>query len=282
MFKLISKQHTNPTIKRLRYITLFLAAAIIILAVPIADAQEKGAKSQQEKGKVSDQSDDAKRWYLIIGSGNNHPRLKSASKQIDTQVNQTLRLAAPGFDDVRTLADQRDEFGIWTPYLGIGRTLSSHWDLFFQSGYSAGGVRTDTSDTSIILLPLHTDVRFDRSSFFAGLGLGYYPFGMTERRKYESIGDRLKSAKPFVVSTLNWNYLTFDADVRVGLGPFQELFRIKLDEKWSSWSTGLSLGVDVPVTKNTVFAMNAQYNHFFTNSDDFSGPSANFYWKYYF
>jgi hypothetical protein len=222
-------------------------------------------------------------WYFLVGSVNNQPKLKDASRQIDRQTNKLFRFFAPGFDDVTTFSDERDDMMIWSPYVGVGRVLSDHWDVFFQAGYSAGKVRSnETNLTWLLLFPLHTDVRFERSSFFAGVGAAYYPFGMVEREDYGSIRERLRHAKPFFVSTLNWNYLTFDANIKSGVGLLDSLVTIKQSDAWDPWSVGISAGVDIPVTKHSTVSMNLQYNHFIDQTDDFSGPGFNIYWKRFF
>ncbi|HQM99510.1 MAG TPA: hypothetical protein PLL36_00450 [Candidatus Hydrogenedentes bacterium] len=116
-------------------------------------------------------------WYLSIGSSNSYPRMKDAEARIDNEVNRMFRLVAPGFEDVKTFSDQRDDLMIWTPFLSVGRKLSEHLAAFAQVGYTAGSVHTKGTNASLLLLPLHTDVTFKRSSFFAGLGVEWYPWG---------------------------------------------------------------------------------------------------------
>ena len=106
--------------------------------------------------------------------------------------------------------------------------------------------------------------------------------GMAELGEYKSIKERLKHAKPFLASTWNWNYLTFDADVKAGLGPFRRLVRIKDGDVWNPWSFGLTTGVDIPVTKRSMLCLNAQYSWFVDQGDDFSGPAIITYWKRFF
>jgi hypothetical protein len=197
-------------------------------------------------------------------------------------VNRPFRFLAPGFEDVRTFADQRDDFMIWCPFVGVGKTLSKRWDAFAQAGYARGEVRTKASDPSILLLPLHTDVTFERSSFFAGPGLAFYPTGMPERQKFDSVLQRLKAAKPFVATTLSWNYLTFDANVHAGVGPLRKLVEKKECKEWDLWSLGLTVGLDVPTTTRSAVSVNLQYNRFLDHSGDFSGPALNVYWKKFF
>ena len=221
-------------------------------------------------------------WYLSIGMASNHPQLRAAEKQIDSEINGLFGLIAPGFDDVRTFSDQRDTFMIWTPFVSVGRTLSTRWDLFGQVGYTAGKVRTKATDPSLLLLPLHTDVSFERSAFFAGLGVEWFPWEMPELRKYTSLTDRLTHSKPFLGTTLNWNYLTANADVKAALVPFGTLLKIEQPETWRVWNAALYVGLDVPLGSRTTLCANVAYNLFFDYGDDFNGPSGSIYWQWHF
>jgi len=264
-------------------ILALIVSALIIAPWPSVWADDATPAEQPETTASDVKPADGSPWYILMGSVNNQPKLKDASEMIDRQTNKTFRLFAPGFEDVRTFADERDDMMIWSPYVGVGRVLSKHWDVFFQTGYSAGEVRSnETNLTWLLLFPLHTDVRFKRSSFFAGMGLAYYPFGMPERGDFDSIRERLRNARPFVVSTLNYNYLTFDAKIKSGVGLLDELVTIKQSDAWDPWSVGISAGVDIPLTKHSTYSMNLQYNHFIDQTDDFSGLGFNFYWKRFF
>lgn len=262
---------------------LLAALALLCGSYPACAADEPAGQEAIAQPAASDSGAEpeakASPWYFFTGNINNQPRLHRAKKLIDQQINQPFRLIAPTFDDVKTFADQRDEFMIWTPYVGVGRKLSLRWDAFFQIGYSAGDVQTDANNTSLFLLPLHTDVTEKRSSFFTGLGLAFYPVGMPEMRKYNSVAERLKNARPFLVSTISWNYLTFEARIRAGIKPFGDFIKIDEKDHWSPFSSGLALGLDIPLSDTSAFSMNVQYNQFFEESDDFSGLGFNFYWK---
>lgn len=221
-------------------------------------------------------------WYFFNGNSNNHPRLNTASSEIDANINQTLRLILPAFDDVTTFSDQRDDFMIMTPFIGVGKVLSPKWDAFFQTGYSAGKVRTEATDFSILLIPFHTDVELERSTFFASLGLIHFPCGMAERAKGRTIGKRFRQAKPYVGGTLNWNYLTFDARIKAGPVPLTNIIRFNQTRHWRPWSVGFLAGLDIPMTRRGVLSINAQYTAFIDYGDDFSGPTFNVFWKRFF
>jgi hypothetical protein len=222
------------------------------------------------------------RRHIFTGNVNNHPQLKTAEKQLDGRVNRSLRAIAPGFDDVRTFSDQRDDFGLWTPFIGVGRNLDDHWDVFVQTGYTRGTIRTKATNMSLLLLPLRTDVQFERSSFYAGVGLAYYPWGMGRPGVYHGIKDRLAHARPFVVSTMNWNYLTFEGNVKARFLPFRDGIGVRQRLEWKDLGAGISLGLDIPMTERGVLSTNIQYNEFLNYGEDFSGPAFNVYWKHYF
>jgi hypothetical protein len=252
--------------------------ALAFLCFQCAWAEDAASKA----GPKQSADDEVSRWYVLVGSVNNQPRLDDAARQIDREINRTFKLLAPGFDDVKTFEDQRDDFLIWTPYVGVGRVLSKRWDVFFQAGYAEGDIRTRQTNLTRILVPLHTDIEFHRSSFFIGPGVAFYPMGVIEHETRDSIKDRLKSAKPFAAATFNYNYLGFDAEVKAGLPGLGSLMKQKQKERWEIWSTGATLGMDIPLTKRSSLSLNGQYNFFLDHGDDFSGPAFNIYWKRFF
>lgn len=221
-------------------------------------------------------------WYFFFGNMTNFPNLHDASKQIDSQITKPLKLLAPGFDAPKSFSNQRNDVMIHTPFVGLVRELNSHWDLFVQSGYTQGKVRTKDTDLSILLAPLYTNITFKRSSFFAGVGTHWHPWGTCTMTQYDSWAARLRAAKPFFATSINWNYLTFDADIKAGFVPFRKAIRITKSDTFEIWSHNAVFGVDVPLDKKTLFAFNVNYNTFFEHGADFSGPSFSTYIKRYF
>ncbi len=221
-------------------------------------------------------------WYLFAGDMFSFPRLDNASKQIDRQINRTFRMIAPHFKDVKTFADQRDTLMIQTPFLGLVRVLNDNLDVFVQAGYTAGSVRTRAENWSLLILPLHTDVKFERSNFFIGLGSHWHPWGSAELKAYDSWGERFRGSKIFFAGSVNYNYLTFDADVRAGLGPFGKPLRIQQSDIWRLWNVSTLVGVDVPYNERTMFCFNVNYNTFLDHGADFSGFASSIYLKWFF
>lgn len=271
-------------LRRGAFLGIALLLLFVVAAPPVVWAEAEGAKlgpPASEQQEAAEQPDEL-RWFFFWGSTNTHPRLKDASKLIDRQINDTLRLIAPGFDDVRTFADQRDELMIWTPFVGIGRVLSPRWDAYFQMGYSEGEIQTEATNASLLLLPFHTDVKLERSNFFAGIGTTFFPWGMAELDKYVSVKERLKHTKPFVGSVLSWNYLSFDAKIKPGFRPFGNIADIRQSEDWHIWSVGVSSGIDIPLSRRSKLSFNASYNFFLDHGADFSGPSFSIMSKRFF
>ena len=260
---------------------MFRSLVLAMLVMPFCFADAKPAAPAAKDGAANAEAGE-RLWYFFTGNSNNHPRLHKAQQQIDEQINQPFRLIAPCFDDVKTFADQAQDFMIWTPYIGVGRKLSTHFDLFAQAGYSAGSVRTKANDTSLLLLPFHTDVQEKRSSFFAGLGLAWFPWGFVELQKYDSIGSRLANTRPYLVNTYSWNRLTFEGNVKSGLWPLPSLIHVNQKEHWSLFSTGIGAGADIPLSASSALSMNLQYTFFLSEGEDFSGPGFNMHWKKFF
>ena len=248
---------------------------------PLAEAVAQTTPAA-DAGVTEEQTPVVLRNHIFWGHTNNHPRLKVAEKEIDARINRSLRAIAPGFDDVRTFSDQRDDFGIWTPFIGVGRNYGEKWDVFLQMGYTQGKIRTRATDATWLLLPLKSDVEFKRSSFYAGGGAAYYPWGLARPGEYHGVRERLQGARPFIGTSLNWNYLTFDGKVKARLAPLPFRAKIEDNRTWSSWGASVNLGVDIPMTKRSVAACNVQWSHMFKYGDDFNGPAFSMYWKRYF
>jgi hypothetical protein len=238
------------------------------------------------------EDDGISKWYVNQGMMNVHPQLKIAEEMIDAEINQVLRSFASGFDDITTFSDQSDDFMIWSPFISVGRVLNKRWDVFLQVGYTKGEVQTTGHDPFTLaplltpLLTLHSDITLERSTFLMGLGVDFYPLGMPELRKFDSWGERFKGVKPYLSPTLNYSYLTYDADVRLTLGPALGApyvrTRIQRDDSWKLWNIGLTAGLDIPVSKRSTLSVNGTVNFFFDQGEDFDGYSFTFFWKRFF
>ncbi|MBN2307351.1 MAG: hypothetical protein JXR94_00170 [Candidatus Hydrogenedentes bacterium] len=221
------------------------------------------------------------RWFLFVAAANPYPRIESEDL-IDATFNPAMHFLAPGYDDVGTVGDLRDRGMLWTPYIGLGYILSERWSVFVQAGYASGKVRTKDDDWSILLVPIHTDFEIERGALYAGLGLDYFPWGMPELREYSGIRDRLRGARPTLGTRLTWTYATYDVKVQVGLRDVQNLINYELSDAWLLPSFNANVGVDVPLSKRSVFSANVGYNFFVDRAYDFAGPSLVVGWKYHF
>ena len=272
-----------------QHIILAMSLAGVFLwtsSAPAAEEATAAEPTQLELGHAVCPGDDTAsqdyRWCFFAGNMTNFPRLKDASDRVDREVNKTLRLIAPGFDDVKSFGDQRDDVMIHTPFLGFGRILNDYFDVFLQAGYTRGVVETKATDWSLLLVPLRTNVTFERSSFFLGLGTHWHPWGRPVLMKYDGWKARVRGTKPFFATSVNWNYLTFDADVKGAFFPLGNILHIEQSDIFKVWSWSALVGVDMPLTKHTCFSYNVNYNTFFRYGDDFSGPSMSVYMKYLF
>ena len=267
-------------------LSLSVAAQPADEAAPAPEAQNQDAKTEGKlalsgpEAQVFGQEDYG--WYIFYGNMTTYPRFDNASKTIDRQINKTFRLLAPGFDDVKTFSDQRDELMLHSPFFGVVKVLDDKWDVFWQIGYTAGKVRTKSSDMSLALIPLLTDVELKRASLFTGFGSHWHPWGAAEMRKYDSMLERIKATKWFFASSVNFNYLFFEADIKAGPWPFGSLLNLKQTQHWRVWNISTLVGFDVPLSKRTLFSFNVNYNHFIDYGGDFSGPSVSSYFKTFF
>lgn len=265
---------------------VFVALLGVLTAwMPASRADEAGASKDKLKlrGVEAIEGEAHSPWYIYFGDIISFPYLRDSSDQIKRQITTPLQLLAPGFEPPKSFAGQRNEVMIHIPFMAVARELNSHWDVLAQMGYTQGLVRTKDTDPSILLgAPLYTNITFKRSSLFLGVGGHWHPWGTCEMTKYDSWGARLRAAKPFLGSSINWNYLTFDAEIKAGFVPFRKVIRITKRQAIDAWSHNFLVGVDVPLSKKTLFACDVNYNTFFEHGGDFSGPCFSMYFKRYF
>ncbi len=222
------------------------------------------------------------KWYLSIGASNAHPKLSGIQSQIERGIDTTFRQIAPGFDDVRTFSDMRNNFRIWLPSIRLGRILSPRWSLFVHAGYIEHSIRNENEDMSIAIRPLHTDVKLHVSHFSAGGGAAYYPWGMPELRQYDSLLDRLKHARPFIETSIKWVRVKSYAEVKFGLKPWDNAYKVRREFSWSPWAVKLAGGVQVPLTGRTSLSLDMNYQWFSSQGNDLDGPAIGLAWQWHF
>ena len=250
-----------------------------ILGAEPASEPEPGAGHALAPGDESrDDRPASRRWFSLLTLANAYPALES-ERLIDQFFNTPMRILAPDFDDVTTFGDLRDWSLLWTPSIGLGYVISDHLAAFLAVGYGAGPVRTKADNTSIFLLPLHTDLELKRAAFIVIPGLDIFPFGMVEQREYRGLKDRLGAAKPMVGLRLPWTYASYEADVKFGFKPFGNLVSIEQSDAWAIWSVNVNLGVDVPVDKRNQINFNFGHSFFAERNYDFGGPTWSVSWK---
>lgn len=220
-------------------------------------------------------------WYLLVAAVNTYPKLES-EELVEKFFNKPLSLLAPGFDDVQTFSDVRDAGLMWPPHVGAGKVLNDRWGMFFQTGYSAGKVRTKATDPSLLLLPLHTDFEVQRKAFYAGLGLDFYPWRTAKLGEYDGVKERLRAARPFLGSRLTVTHATYDAKIKVGFKPLNTLVELKPANDWLIPSLNFCAGADVPLSRQSMLTFNAGYNFFADRQFDFGGTAFTLGWKRFF
>ena len=284
--------NSTTSVKRTIFIRVFVfIPALLIPLVTFADAPVKGTLSptgELERLRLRAAHGDywgrdsgfERRWFVFASLDNAYPGLER-EELIQKYFNPAMRLLAPGFEDVYTITDLRDDHLIWPPHVGFGRTMSKRWTIVFQAGYTAGKVRSKATDPSILLLPLHTDFEIRRGAFFWGFGVDYHPFGAVELRAYDGIWERLAAARPSLGTRLTWTRASFKAKIKVGFVPIGNIIRLKFEDAWSIPSVNLNVGFDVPIDENNALHFNGGYNIFADQRGDFEGTAFTISWKHY-
>ncbi|HDP35271.1 MAG TPA: hypothetical protein ENN29_09205 [Candidatus Hydrogenedentes bacterium] len=223
-----------------------------------------------------------KRWFVLVGMINVYPRLER-EQMIKDILDPAVRTLAPGYRGTRTFTEMRDERLLWTPQIALGRVLSERFALSVHGGYSEGPVHTKKRNASIFFgAPLYSNVRIRRYATYVGLDLDYYPLGMVEQKDYANWRARLRGVKPTLGARHTWTWAGFDAKIRIGVWPFKEIVKVKLDDKWTLPNITLVAGVDVPLNKRSAVILNVGYSFFWKEKKDFAGPAFTLGWRYMF
>jgi len=252
---------------------------LLLGVVSAASGPAWGNTGEEIPGKRDDTSP---KWYLSVGATNCYPRLQGVEKQVHHQINDMFHLMAPGFEDAKTFTEMRDDGMLWVPEIGLGRVLTPRWVVFARVGYIEGAARTKADNTSLILRPLHTDVKLHVSYFFAGAGAAFYPWGVPELRAYESVWDRVRNVRPFIAGSVGRARVKAYADVHFGLKPYDSVFRAGRRVGWSPWEGELSGGLQVPLTKATSLSLDLSYRTFSSGREDLNGLAAGIRWQWHF
>jgi len=250
---------------------------LLLLPQVAVEAEDACEVSRQEEGAGS-----SLKWHVYVGASNYQPRFEGMDKEVRRQVNGALRHIAPGYDGVETFIDLRDNFVIWIPEIGIGRTLSPRWDLFAHIGYLEGSVVTEEEDTSIVLRLLHSKVKLHAAYYFAGAGLRWYPWSRPELRAYDSLKARLRNIRPYFAASANWVRVKAHADIVFGLKPYDARIKTRHTVSWSPWEARLAAGLQAPLGPRTSLNVESTYHLCSSNGDDLDGFSLGLYWQWHF
>lgn len=264
---------------------LFRTSRIIYLAVFLtvvfAPAARCATDPEAVRAEGSESARNDRPWFVFLQLVNPYPHMKS-EEPIHSLYNPAMRLLAPGFNDVRTVGDLRDEHKLWVPQFGAGKVLSDHWVVYFQGGWTKGKIRTKATDRSIFLLPMRTDFLIERGATSTTFGANYYPFGVVELRHYESLRDRLHAVKPMVGTDMTWTYATFRAQIKLGFSPFRDVLNLELSDAWYVPSIGAHAGLEIPMNEKNSIVFGGGYSFFLKQEEDFQGASFTINWNRYF
>lgn len=272
---------SNGNVRRVSAATLILVLGAFTYATADPPKVYRHDSSEPTASPVEIDHTIRLRWFVFLDLVNANPKLKS-EEPIEDYFNPAMRLLAPTFDDVATVGTLRDKHLLWVPQIGIGRLLGDRWRLYVQGGYTAGKVRTKADDTSIFLLPLHTDFEIQRGAASTTLGLDFFPWRHPELGEFDGLWERLRAARPKIGSSATFTYATYDAKIKAGFKPFQHFLDLHLSDSWYLPSINVNVGAEMPVSPNNSISFNAGYNFFFDQEDDFEGPAFTLTWSHYF
>ena len=221
------------------------------------------------------------RWFLLGCLVDVYPKLES-ERLIRQLLEPAMRLIAPGFEDVKTVGDLRNQGLLWAPHVGIGYVLSRRWAAFFQMGYAAGNVRTKGNVPSLLILPLKTNFEIFRGAFYPGVCVDFFPRGMPDLREYHGLWERLRHAQPVMGLRFTETYATYRVKAQARFADFPNFLDVKLKDAWWVPSINANVGVDIPLDRHNVLTFNAGYNFSMKRAYDFDGVAITAGWKHFF
>jgi len=256
-------------------------AAILFAAFSAVGEESPPAATESAELSFAPEEGPRLRWFVFAGMVNAYPYMKS-EKLIRNIYDPVMRAVAPGHSNANTVGDLRDDHILLPPQVGLGVILSKRFVFSLQGGYASGLVRTEQDNPSIFLfLPWHEDFQIRRGAGYLGGGIDFYPFGTTEQRAYKGFKDRILGTKPFLGSSVTVTRATYDARVHLGIKGLPNI-GIKLDDTWVLPSLNIHAGFDFPINERGAISVNAGFNHFWEQEDDFEGWAFSFCYKHLF
>jgi hypothetical protein len=222
-----------------------------------------------------------RKWNVLFSLVNIYPALESESLVKDI-YDPLMRILAPGYDNVYTVGDLRDDHVLLAPHIGIGYSITPRWSFCMQGGYSAGTLVSEDTWPSRLLLPLHSHVAITRGGYYVTAGFDFWPLKQVEQKKYAGWGERVRGIRPMIGARYNLNYATFDAKVKIRFKPLPNLIDVKISEAYMLTGIIVNAGFDMPITAYSHMTFEADYNFFQSHEEDFNGPAITIGIKHYF
>lgn len=224
-----------------------------------------------------------KHWMFSMGGSNYYPRLKESEAQINSQINGTLGRVIPGWRRPQTFKAWRDNMLLWDLCFGAGRDISPRFSWMAWTGGATGTIVNKHGYG-----PIHTDIRFKRTTGFLTLQGYFYPLGKPDASAGggETLLGKITSpfvhAKPYLSLATGYSFVQAEAKVKLDLFSARVFKQTQL-ENHHMGQVSPRLGVEMPISKHSSATAEAVYYHFFpAHSDEYSGPSLCFVYKYKF
>lgn len=222
-----------------------------------------------------------RRWFIHAGVVNAYPYMKSEAL-IRRYYDPIMKGIAPGHDKVNTVGDLRDAHLLLPPQIGWGVNLSKRWSFSMQGGWAAGTVRTQQDNKSILFLaPWHEDFKIRRGAYYLGAGFDFFPFGMCEQRDYKGFVDRFKGIRPFIGESVTITDASYHAHAQLGIKGLPNI-GVQLEDRWVLPNLNIHLGLDFPINERGAISVNAGFNRFWEQTNDFQGWAISWEYKYLF
>ena len=227
---------------------------------------------------ITPETHEERRWFVLVGLVNVYPRLER-EQLIKELLDPALQTLAPGYRN-HLYGHARRPFAV-LPKLPWACSVAPF--CLIRSRGIPQELCVRTKPPSVLLgVPLYSDVKIRRYATYLGIDLDYYPWGMVEQKPYANWGERLRGIRPTLGARHTWTWAGFDADIRLGLWPFEEAVKVKLNDSWALPNITLVAGLDIPLNQRSAIILNAGYSFFWQEKQDFAGPAFTLGWRYVF
>lgn len=216
-------------------------------------------------------------WYLDLGFRMGVTRLHETQHRLDRRLDLPRKVDVLGvFKSPQTPIDRKTELGLTTSYIGIGRRETEWltWNFYFGTG--VGGDRDHQR-----WLTANQEVNFDYGIWYTGLTVDVYPWGLSQRGRYENWKEHLRASRPYFVSGFEMGYVRARGWGHFAIAPVKLYRDSQRVEDWL-FSYLLGFGWEIPLDERWAFNLQVHYTFHFYRPEEYNSWNVTYALRYQF